>query len=84
MTTERTDHVGEAMALLGAADSDVSRNHPLNTTLALVEQQRITNRLKVAEIDLAFEVAEYKLGRADFRIHPYLTPEDWASIESEG
>ena len=51
----------------------------IHATLAIAEQLRIGNRLKVAEIDLTEEL--FAGGPVDFRIRPYLTPEDWASIE---
>lgn len=51
-------------------------------TLALVEQQRIANRLQVAELDLHEELAMGTVDLAlNFRIRPYLTASDWASIK---
>lgn len=55
----------------------------VHATLALVEQQRIANRLKVAELDLTEEIGYRQNGgyALDFRIRPYLDAADWAAIE---
>ena len=94
--TERIDHVGEAIACEEAGLS-ILRRHDLaphmeaviqfdmarlHAQLALVEQQRIANRLKLAELDLRSEVAESN-APLDFRIRPYLSAEDWESIDVE-
>ena len=55
----------------------------VHAILALADQQRIANRLKVAELDLHAEAIYKKLDGypLDFVIGPYLTTDDWASIE---
>ncbi len=55
----------------------------VEATLAMVEQLRIANRLKVAELDLCDEIGYRQNGgyALDFRIRPYLDADDWASIE---
>ena len=45
--------------------------------MALVEQLRIANRLKVAEIDLRSQVG----GEEFFRIRYYLPASDWALLD---
>lgn len=45
--------------------------------MALVEQLRIANRLKVAEIDLRSQVGDEEF----FKIRYYLPAEDWALID---
>ena len=91
---ERIDHVSEAIKTAeqtlsygeygedaGAVISMISAQ--MHATLALVEQQRIANRLKVAELDLTDEIGYRQNGgyALDFRIRPYLDADDWASIE---
>ena len=51
----------------------------VHAVIALAEQQRITNRLKVAELDLLHELGSLD-NALDFRLVPYLTSDDWASI----
>lgn len=53
----------------------------VHATLALVEQQRIANRLALASIDLLEEISERSGHTLSFRIRPYLDTDDWASIE---
>lgn len=91
---ERIDHVAEANATAkqtlsyGAYGEDAGAvvsmlAAQVHATLALVEQQRIANRLKVAELDLTDEIGYRQNGgyALDFRIRPYLDADDWAAIE---
>lgn len=57
----------------------------VHATLALVEQQRIANRLRVAELDLTDEIGYRLTGGValDFRIRPYISVADWESLEVE-
>lgn len=92
--TERIDHAAEAREFLNDvpqltaldeyAKADMAvKAAQVHAQLALVEQQRVANCLKLAELDLAAEAAETRWGgtKLSFRIRPYLSAEDWESIE---
>lgn len=86
--TDRIDQAAEALQLVDKAmvsgDPEVAVVYisaaQVLATLALVEQQRIANRLAIASIDLLFEVAVRSGHTLDFRVIPYLTKGDWASL----
>ena len=84
------DHIAEAEDMLEAVaatkpspgDDEVRvmlTVAQVHATLALAEQQRVTNRLKVAELDLLHELGSLD-NALDFRLVPYLTHDEWASI----
>lgn len=92
MTTTRIDHAEIArnnMDWVGSRDltpdaaAVTLAAAQVHATLALVEQQRIANRLKVAELDLTEEIGYRRTGGValDFRIRPYISSADWASLE---
>lgn len=98
---DRIDHAAEAQALLIEAGSEVSENMVVTTgehkadviahaqvhaTLALVEQQRIANRLQVAAIDQMTTMAQMAAPQGypvdpGIRLRDYLTAADWEQIE---
>lgn len=78
--TEAAEAHAEAMPPIVSAAAVQALAH---ATLALVEQQRIANRLRLAAINLEAERAYLSNGghALDFRVRDYLTPADWEDIE---
>lgn len=88
MTSEHDhiDHVAEAMNCVvhsWRVKSEVERQALLaqadvHATLAVAQQQRIANRLRLAALDFSELVTPIDVG---FRVRDYLTDDDWASLE---
>ncbi len=99
--SEQINHVGWAQAFIQDAERPFDPNEPqtregatvaenlafaqVHATLALVQQQRITNRLAVALIDQLTLIAEDQSDQPPvnvaIRIRDYLSTSDWASVD---